>query len=276
MKDEYSGEYLPKPYHYHGMSKIKAGKGYRHGNPLGILGGPCKIEDCTGTIISLKMNISARGFETTSEKVCDTCGTIYPSPYQLGIKIVKDKPPKLHKHHIEKEEEDLALRKYYNSKGEELYHKRNGPYPDGPPEIKKTKYKIEYDYYYYNHDLWKGANSNEPTHEPDSSSESFDDTNKPEPLKDMYYWTQEQVQILGNTYRAKQAIYNNRSKKEVKEYETALRMRLAEAIASGMELNRLQVDQVKYIIDKYGIEYKYRRGTYPMEEVIECLCIYVL
>ena len=73
---------LPKNYHYSGMYKVKAGKGYRRdGHPVGVMGHKC--EECDGTIISLQMNTSSRGFETTSEKVCNKCGLTYPGSFQI-------------------------------------------------------------------------------------------------------------------------------------------------------------------------------------------------
>jgi hypothetical protein len=73
--------YLPKSFHYDGMHKIKAGKGYKHGKPQGVKSGPC--DECNGTIISIKMNTSSKGFETTSEKVCDTCGLVYQGAFNV-------------------------------------------------------------------------------------------------------------------------------------------------------------------------------------------------
>jgi hypothetical protein len=74
MKTGQGSEYLPIHFWYPGMNKIKAGKGYRDGRPLGVLSGPCP--ECTGTIISIKINTSRKGMECTSEKVCDTCGLV--------------------------------------------------------------------------------------------------------------------------------------------------------------------------------------------------------
>ena len=66
---------------------VKAGKGYRDGKPIGPIGGKCK--ECDGNVISIKMNTSARGFETTSEKVCDTCGLVVPGAFQ----VLEPQPP---------------------------------------------------------------------------------------------------------------------------------------------------------------------------------------
>lgn len=81
MNSDYQSEYLPPHFWYHGMNKIKAGKGYRDGRPVGPLSGPCP--ECDGTIISVKMNTSAKGFETTNEKVCDKCGLVIPGAFQV-------------------------------------------------------------------------------------------------------------------------------------------------------------------------------------------------
>jgi len=81
MNSDYQSEYLHPYFHYHGMNKIKAGKGYYNGHPLGVLSGPC-IE-CEGEIISLKINTSRKGMECTSEKVCNTCGLIYDGAFQI-------------------------------------------------------------------------------------------------------------------------------------------------------------------------------------------------
>jgi hypothetical protein len=282
-------EYLPKNYWYPGMNKGKAGKGYRNDIPLGILGGPCEGSwinpKCTGTIISLKMNISSRGFETTSEKVCETCGALYPSPYQLGGGVTPDKPPKRKKYHTKTTEIDDALTKYYNTDGKEIYAKKVELDKESGRtkkhfltknvrlgEIKTTEYEIEYDHYWETHESWFNDNTNEPTHEPDSSSESYKEGEEPEVLKDMFYWTEEQVRIGKKLKLAnpKHTIYYNRSKEEKAEYDLALRMRMVEAIASGMELNKLQVDQVKYVIKKHPGLMKIDSS---IEDIITCVCV---
>lgn len=79
--DEWTDVLLPKYFHYHGMNKIKAGKGYRDGHPVGPLSGPCP--ECDGTIVSVKMNTSRKGFETTAEKVCNKCGLVIPGAFQV-------------------------------------------------------------------------------------------------------------------------------------------------------------------------------------------------
>lgn len=73
---------LPLNYMYYGYDKIKAGKGYnKDGTPRGVLSGKCS--ECDGQVISIKMNTSSRGFETTSEKVCDKCGLTVPGSFQV-------------------------------------------------------------------------------------------------------------------------------------------------------------------------------------------------
>ena len=79
--DSFTDVMLPLYFHYHGMNKIKAGKGYRDGHPIGVIGGRCP--ECDGHMISIKMNTSSKGFETTSEKVCDTCGLVQPGAFQV-------------------------------------------------------------------------------------------------------------------------------------------------------------------------------------------------
>ena len=79
---------LPFNFWYYGMTKIKAGKGYReNGRGYGVIGGPCK--ECEGTVISIKMNTSRKGMEVTSEKVCDTCGLVVPGAFQT----LEPRPP---------------------------------------------------------------------------------------------------------------------------------------------------------------------------------------
>lgn len=75
------GTYLPPHFWYNGMHKVKAGKGYRDGRPIGVIGGPC--DDCGSDTISIKMNTSSKGFETTSERVCKECGLVHPTSFQV-------------------------------------------------------------------------------------------------------------------------------------------------------------------------------------------------
>ena len=100
---------LPKNYHYSSMYKIKAGKGYRRdGHPVGVIGHQCP--ECEGHIISIQMCTSSRGFTTTSEKVCDTCGLIIPGSFQILEKIdepYRGKYSKTHEEWIEQNTPDL-------------------------------------------------------------------------------------------------------------------------------------------------------------------------
>lgn len=83
-------EYLPKHFWYPGMNKAKAGKGYRDGKPVGTLGMQC--QECEGTVINIRIcyGMGSEGdesdaknvMETTTEKVCDTCGLVYQGAYQ--------------------------------------------------------------------------------------------------------------------------------------------------------------------------------------------------
>lgn len=88
MNNEVGSSYLPKHFWYDGMNKIKAGKGYRNGIPLGVKSGPCK--ECDGEIIAIKICTSSKGFETTTEKVCNKCGLVYPTSFQIIDKIEED------------------------------------------------------------------------------------------------------------------------------------------------------------------------------------------
>ena len=99
--DDWVDVLLPKNFHYHGMNKIKAGKGYRDGRPVGVISGPCP--ECNGQIISIKINTSRKGMECTSEKVCDTCGLIQPSAFAVIDKI----EPEYHTRHYDTHEEWL-------------------------------------------------------------------------------------------------------------------------------------------------------------------------
>jgi hypothetical protein len=65
------------------MNEIKAGHGYRSGRPIGVESGPCQNENCDGTIITLRINTDIKGFETSTEKVCNICGRIYPMSSQI-------------------------------------------------------------------------------------------------------------------------------------------------------------------------------------------------
>lgn len=81
MNSDYNSAYLPKAFHYYGMNKIKAGKGYRDGVPLGRIGGPC--DECGTPVISIQMNTSSKGMECTSEKVCPSCGLVHQGAFAV-------------------------------------------------------------------------------------------------------------------------------------------------------------------------------------------------
>jgi hypothetical protein len=49
---------------------------------------------------------------------------------------------------------------------------------------------------------------------------------------------------------------------------------VVEAIASDMQMNKLQVEKVKYVLDEYPNILNIQRYSY--EEIIEHLCLYVM
>jgi hypothetical protein len=160
-----SSSLLPKHFWYEGMNKIKAGKGYINQftgkqEVLGVQGGPCRI--CDGTIIALKMS-SGNGFEVTSEKVCNKCGLIYPTAYQVLDKRDETIESKytLYKKTITRSETDDALTKYYNKDGEKLYHSKKRVKPTKPIRKEYVFYRKDYTAYYGTHELWLEDNKPE-------------------------------------------------------------------------------------------------------------------
>jgi hypothetical protein len=89
-----NGTYLSPNFQYYGFQKVKAGKGYKDGKPYGVESGECQNEDCEGTIITLKINSSSKGMETSTEKVCNCCGRVYG----LGFHILTEKVEQSHIH----------------------------------------------------------------------------------------------------------------------------------------------------------------------------------
>jgi hypothetical protein len=75
MKPDGSNTLLPPSFWYDGMDKIKAGKGYRKGVPLGRIGPPC--DECKTPIIHISICVSSRGSEFITEKVCPNCGLVH-------------------------------------------------------------------------------------------------------------------------------------------------------------------------------------------------------
>jgi hypothetical protein len=278
--DKFKDVTLPKNFHYHGMNKIKAGKGYRDGKALGVKEGKCKY--CHGTIIRLRMNISNKGFECTSELVCDKCGTVYNMPYMiLGKQDVEPLDCGEDKINITTYwETDDALTKYYNDKGEQLYTKhfkcndKKGQEKQTIGEIKRPRYKKTYAYHWVSHKSWLENNCC-PTYEPTSSTETYEEGEEPAVIVDMQTWIKDQIKIgkaIG-LCTPKHSMLYNRSKEEKAEYDRAMRMQLLEAIASNMELNPLQAAQAKYAIDEDPGLMKY---PYPIEDIMLCICLYVM
>lgn len=116
---------MVKNYQYtRGYKLAKMGKGYRDGRPLGPIGGPCN--ECGGNIISIRMCTSAKGFETTSEKVCDTCGLVVPGSFQV-LEPKEDYKTKYYQTHqdwlndnkpdFDFDDTDMYFENYYNLYG---------------------------------------------------------------------------------------------------------------------------------------------------------------
>lgn len=292
--DEFTDVMLPKYFWYHGMNKIKAGKGYMDGKPLGVIGDNCT--ECDGLIIKLQMNTSSKGFETTSESVCDKCGLVEGGPFMVMETRSDPKYPKLQRHHEVVEEEDLALRKYTNDKGEELYKKRQmsifdighgrekhyheTPAPTGAPNIEKTMYKVSYEHYHETHKEWLDCNTPEglPTlQDLDLKMGVNEDVpDLPEPLMDIYEWTAKEIKTgyeMGTLTNPKRAVLYNRPDEERKAYEVGQQKRYADVVASRMQLNKFQREQVEYIMEIPNI---LNISRYSYEEVIEHICLYVI
>jgi hypothetical protein len=67
---------------------IKAGKGYRDGRPVGIVGRDC--DECGEPIISIRMASGQKGQQCTSENVCSGCGLVYQGSFAILDKYEDD------------------------------------------------------------------------------------------------------------------------------------------------------------------------------------------
>lgn len=246
---------LPKPYHYDGMSKAKAGKGYKDPKTgderlMGVENGPCKEKDCDGTIISIQMNTSSYGFETCSEKVCNKCGMTYPGSFQ----VLEAKPPQGKSRHYETHEEWVKAMKPCPQRdfenhtdvawGNEMYAHMTGKRPEGEESdevapilregvfIGGAKERI-----YDDEKLYKALGL-ESKRQYGQHAENWG--RSPE-KRDLWRRQQHMDQVMIN--------------------------------ASWLGMTKGQVNEVKYIIDEHGVEAY--GGHHRYEDVILCLCVYV-
>lgn len=67
---------------------IKAGKGYRDGIPVGIIGREC--DECGAPIISIRMASGQKGQQCTSENVCSGCGLVYQGAFAILDRYKED------------------------------------------------------------------------------------------------------------------------------------------------------------------------------------------
>jgi hypothetical protein len=242
MKDDSLGcPYLHPNFWYHGMNKIKAGKGYRNDIPLGPIGGKCS--ECDGDIISIKMNTSAKGFETTSEKVCNKCGLIVPGAFQTlepkgeykaryyathdeWVEAMKPKEP---------EDDDIAW-------DNELFEHFTGRRPGDDEE-----YEISYI-----------AQKSQTFEEYIDKKDSLD-----------YHLGLKSKWKLG--VRAEDW---NRGTKERMQHKLKQQYNYLDICKTQLGMNNNQVDSVRYIINTKGVKEFHRQTSY--EDIIAHICLVVM
>lgn len=229
--------YLPLYFHYYGMDKVKAGKGYKKdGTPIGILGPKCP--ECDGTIISLQMNTSSRGMECTSEKVCDTCGLV-----QDGAFIV------LGKQEAEYKTRPFDTHDEWIRRMVELEERQGNP----------DDIAVECELFA----SWTGNRPGDDTEVSTGGTHGFYEAgigNQDEKL----------ARSLG--LKTKNAANYGNGSKEVMEYKLKLQMDYVDICKTQLCMNSLQVMDVKYLIKTYGTKHFHRRAS--NEDIIMSLCIH--
>jgi len=236
--------YLPKDFHYYGMNKIKGGKGYREGHPIGIIGGPCP--ECEGTVVNLQMNTSSRGMECTSEKVCDTCGLIIDgafSIYRHRFEPFYIREPKIyHTNPFDTHEEWLERMKELDE--------MQGKMDDVAVETELFQH-------------WTGNRPGDDTEISTSGTQGFFEHGIGDSDETL-------ARDLG--LKTKNAVNYNRPSKEVMEYKLKQQMDYVDICKTQLGMHNGQVMDIKEIIIKHGTKEFHRRAS--NEDIIMCMCIH--
>lgn len=239
--------YLPYNNHYYGMDKIKGGKGYKKdGTPIGIIKGKCK--ECDGTVISVTMNTSSKGFETSNEKVCDTCGLVVAGPYQvldIEEQIYHTKPTTSHEEWVEiakmSEQRDFE---YFTDVAwdTEIYEHINGTRMSGDTGMAV--------------DILHNGASGEVCLDAPSRNQYKNDLARDLKLNN---WKSE---------------HWGRGTEERMKHKHMQQMDYLDICKTMLGMHRGQVEEVKYILDTYGTKHFHRQASY--EDIILCICLVVM
>lgn len=231
----------------------KFGKGYTsNGSPKGVKKQKCngyslteKIQTihglipkkCDGTIIAVKITVNNKGFSSTSEEVCNKCGKVNQTLFQvINIKQSKYNTSAFTSH-------DDWLNQMKEAQAQEH-------------ELPFENYTVneEYD----NIDENTSGNTNQDVFPTAYSSTKY----KKELAKELglHSWKSE---------------FWNRSNEETMKWKMRQYYNYIECCKNDLELHQNHVKEVKYLLSLHGIDYYDKRGKVPYEEVIICMCIYV-
>ncbi|OEC87873.1 MULTISPECIES: hypothetical protein [Methanobacterium] len=260
-------------------TSIKAGKGYANSNtkpyngksgidlgkPIGHKKQPCPQKDCKGTIIAVMICTDVKGFETSTEQVCDTCGHVINTAMQvLGKKekMYHTFPYSSHNDWIERNCKDLqsGIPRTINEAGAfsngmkyltnllKNYNSSNQILESG------IDYKLEYDVHCY------GVRRN------DTRNEHRDFGIKSTNVNSNY----------ANLLKASKGRINNvngskrvpKDKQRLHEFYDFIDYNLTDLL----EATKIQVADTKWIVRNYGLKYFYtgtKKATH--EHVITCI-----
>lgn len=266
--------YLPTQFRYDGYKKIKGGKGYRNGKPIGIQDVPCDAEytlhkqftylgkqynyelpyKCNGTIISLQMNTSSKGFETTSEKACDTCGKI-----SLGSFIVIDNPYSADLNIINRWTDHTSWIKDMQKESPNTINKEGiSTETETYEHITGRRLNTDDNHYY------GAAGSNE--------SIGLMSKNKGIQNSKIEDKLHEELGLTSKKQLGVRCDQWNRTSKEVIKLRENGYKDLVDIYKGELELTPGQVEEIKHLLKSRENEFNM---CYKMEDIIQCICLYV-
>lgn len=250
------GEYK---YHYndHQIKPQKMGKGYREGHPVGTVSkSRCREPNCDGHIVSVQISSGHGNVQTVSEKVCNKCGLVY----NTGFGIIDKIEEKYTTHNGHK----------YDTHSEWLNDNRTSNM--GNPEDICLHAES------FNHFAGRRMNS--------LDNHSYGVEGKSE--KDDNNYTYGNFSTAPNYKRYKQNLNRkiglnnlnsehwNRGTKERMKLEKKHHSNYVDICKTNLRMTKGQADEVKYLINKYGLDFYNSKGKASYESIIICMCIYVL
>lgn len=227
---------LPKNFWYDGMFKVKAGKGYLDlkggSRVVGPLSGPCS--ECDGTVVSIKMNTSSKGFETTSEKVCNKCGLVVPGAFQ----VLESKPD-------------------YKSK----YYATHEEWMEDMKPSHKSNEDVAWDNELYEHKTGKRPNTSDDVGYGGAKfGDQFANINDDYPPRMRL--------AISRLAKTPASIKMDKQEWRKREYHT-----IADDYIHMLELNKLDAADVHWHIDNHGVTQLTRYGKANVDDLIYHLCI---